>query len=228
MGMTAGRGHLLASAATLGLAAAISATPALALGPYGSIFGGANVANDMTFTSSDDPFSYNPRTLHFQPGTIIGAAIGNQFGPIRGEGEASFRWNGVNGVTVQGEGNQSAIGSVGVFALMANGWFDFPGMPGVTPYVGGGVGPALIHLKAQSTDCCSEPLIINSSLFAFAYQVGAGARVHVPGTSIAVSLDYRFFATSSFTLPIGRGAEGSASYSAHSVMVGLTMPLMLP
>jgi opacity protein-like surface antigen len=222
-----GRGLLLMSVAVGAVAAAAWSTPAAATDPYWTLFGGLNRVEGMRLNSDDWPYSDYQRILNFNAGGVVGVAVGKALmGPVRGEAEFSYRFNGLNTVTVQGEGVHSGSGNAGVFAMMLNGWVDLGQAGDLTPYIGGGIGAAHVHLSALSTECCSWPLDFDERHWAPAVQLGAGLKYGL-GNGSTVSLDYRYFATGQFTIDSLRGASESAStrYRAHSVMLGWTMPL---
>jgi len=198
---------------------------------YWSAAAGANFVQPMTLNSASYPFNNFPRTLNFGTGLAATASLGHHFGTyFRAEGELSFRTNSLNGVTVQGEGSQPFnSGSVSAFGVMANGWFDIPLGGMVTPYLGGGIGTAMVNLKAvtiSAAPCVGcDPINVDSSQWAFAYQLGAGVAVDLGGGT-KMTFDYRYFATNSFTVPLNAGgAMGTTSYTAQSALVGLRFPI---
>lgn len=222
------RGSLLAGTATaVGLLAGGQASQAG--DPYFAFAGGLNFVSPMTFNSTDYPLSSFRRTLNFDGGFIGTAAVGHYLGPsFRAEGELSFRANTLNNVTVQGEGVASLnSGGVNAFGIMGNGWFDIANPTKVTPYVGGGLGAARINLNMDtSAGGGIREIDVSSAQWVFAYQLGAGLAFAM-NNGAKITLDYRYFATSEFSVPFTGDNAGTATanYAAQSVMVGLRMPI---
>jgi opacity protein-like surface antigen len=230
MRANAARQVLLASAA--GALVVAWTAPAAATDPYWMLFGGLNHATPTDLSSPNAignwPFYAYPRTLRFDPGGVLGIAVGKTMGPMRGEAELSYRFNGLGNITIQGEGVVPGSGSVRVLAAMVNGWFDLPGHDGFTPYVGGGIGAAHLHLTP------SEPpggfgywLDVDERRWALAFQLGAGLKFGMRSGG-TLSLDYRYFGTSRIALsPLSNYGDGygSVRYRAHSVMLGWTKPI---
>jgi len=224
---------LMAGAALIGL---LTADPSWAFGndPYFALSGGLNFVPDITLDSTSFPLSTYPRMLDFNTGFAGTAAFGGRIGTsLRLEKELSYRFNTLDSLTVQIEGPQGFDdGSVSAFGVMANGWIDIPTGTGWTPYIGGGIGAANVHLSLDSNTgapCTCWGVDIDSSQWVFAYQLGAGVAIGMGG-GITATLDYRYFATSEFSMPFtsdGGAPSGDAtgSYSAHSALFGLRFPL---
>jgi opacity protein-like surface antigen len=198
---------------------------------------GLNYVPEMTFESDTYPLSVYPRMLDYELGFAGYKALGGHLMPnFRTEGELSYRYNALDGVTVHLEGPQDFTGgSVSAFGIMANGWMDFPTGTNWTPYVGGGVGGANVHVSLDtdvSAPCFCYGVDIDSSQWVFAYQVGAGVAIDM-GVGITATIDYRYFATADFTVPFTTdgsppSGETTTNYSAHSAMLGLRFPLGAP
>ena len=148
----------------------------------------------------------------FGDGFGLGARAGVQTGPLRFEGEFTYRHNpfdSINGVSA------GVHGSMQSFAFMANGIYDFP-MPlwgGVTPHVGGGIGAVNLDLGHKGSGNITTET-------QFGYQALAG--VSVPLTpSLSLDLDYRYLATTDPTFRNGFGARLATSYSTHNLGASL-------
>ena len=114
-------------------------------------------------------------------------------------------------------------GAFSMLAFMANVDYDFDTGSRWVPYVGGGLGLAIISLDAESADGES---FVDDRDTVFAYQVGAGIGYEFPlpeGRSVTVSLDWRYFGTQAptFTGAV-TGNEFETEISGHDIGIGLT------
>lgn len=227
------RNELLAGVAAVCLA---GAAPALAQETYFSLGGGLNVLGDADASADccgNYPLDFYDRTFSSDEGFVGSIAIGHEIHDrFRLEGELSFRSNSLGGVTVQNEGPQAFDdGKTTTFSFMANGWFDFDTGTHLTPYIGGGVGGALVSFDAStlSDGPCSHcySLDFDGEEFVFAWQLGAGVAIGNPG-ELQWTIDYRFFHANGIDLPFSGDFSGTAEttgFGSHSAMVGLRMPL---
>ena len=113
-------------------------------------------------------------------------------------------------------------GAFSMLAFMANVDYDFDTGSRWVPYVGGGLGLAIISLDAESAEGES---FVDDRDTVFAYQVGAGIGYEFPlpeGRSVTVSLDWRYFGTQapSFTGEL-TGNEFETEISGHDIGIGL-------
>ena len=117
---------------------------------------------------------------------------------------------------------QTVVGDFSMVAFMANVDYDFDTGSRWVPYVGGGLGVAIISIDTE-TDT-GRPLADDSDTV-FAYQVGAGIGYEFPleeGRSITVSLDWRYFATQdpTFTGQV-TGGKFDVGISGHDIGIGI-------
>jgi opacity protein-like surface antigen len=114
------------------------------------------------------------------------------------------------------------------WSLMANAWYDFDlGLP-VTPYVGGGIGLALVKISGQLGHFAGDGSTVVGTLFekndnVFAWQLGAGVSMPITDT-VKAFVDYRYFAADDAHLMLEPGYHGgsiNADFNSQSVMVGL-------
>ncbi len=158
----------------------------------------------------------------FDTGYYVGGTVGyawannNNDTVFRLEGELSYRQNDFDQFTVLGfdfdmDGDTSALG------LMVNGFYDIGTGTSWKPYLGGGIGLALVSINDATV--VGIPLADDDDTV-FAYQLGAGLGYEV-NPNLTISLDYRFFATvdPDFTDPTG--IEFSAEYMSHNIGLGL-------
>lgn len=226
----------LSSAAAIGTVAltATVAMPAFAEEPfYVSLGAGVNILSDIDLNSSDFIVQANTRTLDFDVGVAVAAAIGYRFHPFfRGEAELSYRRNTYDGATVENEGPVSASGDVTAFGFMLNGWVDLPNSSMITPYVGGGIGAAHVVIDASTGRATPADGAYNfdDSDTVFAYQIGTGVAVTLPN-GMELTLDYRYFHADGMDVAFTgdeTGTAQSSDYKAHSAMVGVRIPFGMP
>ena len=120
------------------------------------------------------------------------------------------------------KGSQPVNGAFSMLAFMANVDYDFDMGSPWKPYVGGGLGLAIISLDTETEAGTS---LADDRDTVFAYQVGAGIGYEFPlaeGRSLTVSLDWRYFDTQSPTFK-GEvtGAEFDVGISGHDIGIGL-------
>ena len=194
-------------------------------GPYVSAFIGVSMLDDTTVTNYDylygDVFREN---VEFDTGVYTGFTGGYDFGFVRLEGELSYRYNEIDSIT----GLSSVYkfhpydSDIGAFATMFNVFFDLHNSTRVTPYLGGGIGVAVLTLSNDywgggsyyySSDDHSDDTV-------FAYQFGGGVDIAL-NRNMSLDVGYRYFKTDdaqidSDYLPL----TSSFEYESHNVMVG--------
>jgi opacity protein-like surface antigen len=130
---------------------------------------------------------------------------------LRFEAEVTYHQNGVGTVHYNNGTSASGSGSYNSTAYMANVFYDLPTGTNWSPYIGGGIGMATIHLSENSGAHNGD-----SSDDEFAYQgmVGIGyAPDTIPNTQW--TLGYRYLGTSD-----AKYGGTSVQYSTNSVEVG--------
>jgi opacity protein-like surface antigen len=231
------RKTLMISAAAVAMA--MAAPSAQAASSYVSLFGGANFLGKFNSTAHMAN-SYYSRTesvaSSFKTGFVVGGNYGVDWGTFRTEIELGFRQNKASkahvvlSYTYYGSNygpyvsNPTIDVAMRTYSLMANVWYDFhdvlPG--GVTPYVGGGIGGAMVQVSGKyGTTKLNEN---NSSVFA--WQLGAGASMPV-SDSMKLYLDYRYFNAPGANLTLRPSLKLTHEFSAssHTVLVGLRINL---
>jgi opacity protein-like surface antigen len=193
-------------------------------GPYFSGFLGTSFATDTTVSSFDNstPFgtTFSDR-VSFDPGVYVGGTGGYDFGFLRLEGELSYRHAGIDTVTdVNGSRFRNVDGDVGVFATMFNAYFDMQNPSRVTPYLGGGIGFATVHISDTTGFNNSGKVFLydRSSDTVFAYQVGAGMDIALTNR-YSLDVGYRYFKTEKATLD-GDFITSELRFESHNAMVG--------
>lgn len=156
-------------------------------------------------------------TTEFENGYAVSGAFGRQFGAnLRGEIELAYQSNDIErhsnvraggilldnedaGVLITGSGNLGATvgalvddgqGSVESTFLMANAYYDFNPIGAFRPYVGGGLGVAMVDVDYSPSDL---PIISDDDTV-FAYQAIAGASFDLSDRT-ALFAQYRYRAT---------------------------------
>ncbi len=152
---------------------------------YMSIFGGLALPEESAFTGGG--YVYD---MSFDDGFTIGLTAGTEIARgVRGELEVSYLSTDVDEVDtgaflppVPGEGG------VEQFFLLTNLWKDFELGMGLSPYVGGGVGLAIVDFDARPA---GAPAGTDDTKVAPAAQLGAGLRFQVVD-DVTLDFGYRF------------------------------------
>lgn len=123
---------ILATVTLPALCLANSAVP----GPYMSAFIGLHVPTERDVSSTDyvTGNSYYDR-VELDPGVNMGFAGGYDFGIVRLEGEMSYKNAEIKSINNQltGERFHNAVGDLGVFAMMFNGFMNLHNNSAVIP-----------------------------------------------------------------------------------------------
>lgn len=120
-------------------------------------------------------------------------------------------------------GKKDVDGAFSMLAFMANVDYDFKNESRWVPYVGGGLGLAIISLDTELA--INGRSLVDDSDTVLAFQVGAGLGYEFPleeGRSITVSLDWRYFGTQTPTFKGDvTGNEFDATIGGHDIGIGL-------
>jgi OmpA-OmpF porin, OOP family len=169
---------------------------------------GAVFLNDSDLTQSDG----TKGKAEYDTGFGITGALGYDFGPARIEGEVGYRSNGYDNVAASGQEKVNVGGDVTAWDFMLNGYYDFENATAFTPYVGGGIGAAVLDSSSINAGGIIMP---SGDDTVFAYQVIAGA-AYTFADVWAVQLEYRFFGTADPTYN-----STDSEYMSHNVFVGI-------
>lgn len=133
--------------------------------------------------------------------------------PLRGEIELGMRGNGIDDISGLG-----GSGDVELFTVMGNVLYDIEGLvPGITPYLGGGLGFASIDLDDVTP---INGNTVSDSDIVFAGQLIAGASARI-AEDLDLTGQYNFLMTKQgeYQLPNGQGFD--MEYETHTFTVGL-------
>ncbi|MBU5612690.1 outer membrane protein [Geomonas azotofigens] len=207
--------------ALLALPAVASATP-LYPGPYVSGFVGVTIPETTNATSFTGGTVFDDR-IKFDPGLNVGGTLGYDFGFMRFEGEISYKDLQLNTVTDRGTGERFRVtdGNVDTTAFMANVFVDLHNDTPITPYVGGGVGFAALHMNDVVGYSLSTPgvtgLYMADDQVVFAYQAGGGLELAL-NRQLSLDLAYRYFGTSQASF-----ISTEFEVKSHNASVGLRL-----
>jgi opacity protein-like surface antigen len=156
-----------------------------------------------------------------------------------GEGESEVTHTFFTHVTADAQDNDVPANlRLRAWSLMANAWYDFDlGLP-ITPYVGGGIGMAMVKVsgslgRTNPGGTTDEGTVLprTSSIVrlherndtVFAWQLGVGASMPISDTT-KLFVDYRYFAADDAHLKLEPGFNGGsvdADFNSHSIMAGI-------
>ena len=186
--------------------------------PKGFYVGAALGANFLT--DSDLKGSGINNEAEFKIGPVGLISLGYGYGNgLRTEIEGGYRNNGVDKIT--GPGASGGNGRFHAYSLMLNALYDINTGTPFTPYLGAGIGWAIVDPSGVKT--LNGTRSVNDSDNRFAYQGILGVAYSLT-PQWKLSLDYRYFATldPEFTASNTTGSRKvDSDYNSHSVMLGL-------
>ena len=166
--------------------------------------------------------------VDFDKGFGISGAIGHASGPLRLEGELSYRKNDLDQVKVKtvlagtvlftASSVLDLTGDVSSLGFMANAFYDFDAGDNWAPFVMAGLGGAKINLDAETV--AGAAVTYDESDTVLAYQVGAGVGYNI-SPKTAVNLQYRLFGTSDPEFNDGT-VTIDGEYLSHNFLIGVT------
>jgi opacity protein-like surface antigen len=189
-------------------------------GPYVSAFLGTTFTQNTTVSGFDRGTAYSDRAT-FDPGIYIGGTGGYDFGFLRLEAELSYRNAPFDTITFSDTTRFNNVnGDLDVYATMFNVFFDAHNSTPVTPYVGGGIGFATLHLSNTFVNSPSffGGLYQDSSDTVFASQVGAGLDIAL-NNRFSLDVGYRYFITERANLGSNL-ISSNLKFESHNMMVG--------
>jgi opacity protein-like surface antigen len=215
---------IIISAALLLALPSIGAAAEPHAGAYVSGFIGVSVPGDSDVTT--DYFDNSPSVrdqVEFDPGINIGGTGGYDFGYVRLEGEVSYKYSEISSLYDQTNNVRyhNPDGSLGVSAFMANVFFDLHNESRVTPYLGGGIGFAVLNLSDTfgTSAAGREYLYGEDDDAVFAYQVGAGVEIAL-NRIYSLDIGYRYFGTDTANFNNDFDQASRMKFESHNVIVG--------
>jgi opacity protein-like surface antigen len=193
-------------------------------GPYFSGFLGTSLSKNLNVSNYDYLFNsaYNDR-LSLDPGILAGVTGGYDFGIMRIEGELSYRNAKIDKLTdTTGEQFRNIDGDLGIYTTMVNVFFDMHNTSPITPYLGGGIGVATLHMSdtyGYGNTLGYTQLYGDSSDTVLAAQVGAGLDIAL-NRHLSLDLGYRYFITDQANFDTN-WISSSMRFESHNATVGL-------
>ncbi len=152
-------------------------------------------------------------TQESDPGFAGALALGTTFfNNWRGEAELSY-----SNADVDSFSGTNGTGETSMFGLMFNGYYDFKNSSKWTPYVGAGIGGAVVDFDDLSPVGGSR---ITHSDHVFAYQGIAGVTYKIDD-ALGLFTEYRYVGTGDRDLRTDSGVNVEADSGEHRIMVGL-------
>ena len=231
-----GQGFKFAAVAAVGVLATLAVPARAQMLLPGSFYIGAQGGWTSLETVTNDghpqrigPFAgQNAQSLEsFDDGFNVGGRAGFKMGPWRLEGELSYRANDTHDLQMivprsrPGMAGNAERHSV---AEMANLIYDFDlglGFP-VTPHVGGGIGAAQVTRNLSNRFGGTHDTVT-----VFAYQAIGGVRYMVL-PSVALDIDYRYFATTGTTFTSTNPDQIRSDYPTHHIVASVSWLFGVP
>jgi opacity protein-like surface antigen len=152
-------------------------------------------------------------TVTYNPGVVLALLGGYQFNNgLRGEGEVDYRRVSTDSLYNHDLGVQ-ADSDIWSYGFMANLYYDFKNRTAITPYVGGGVGMAVVRFEQGTAR--ARTLWSSDEDVAVAYQGIAGFALKIADDT---SLDFVYH---HFAIPRLHFNQLSAEFRGINVSVGI-------
>ena len=206
-------------------------------GLYVNLGGGLAILPGTDETPHSKAFPQSPRDPNdadwaFDIGFGVDAAIGYDFGSFRADAEFTYLTSKFVFDVHPEDGrsdNDDADDTLTVIAGMANAWYDLYTGTAWTPYIGVGVGGALLSVQLATGED-EEDQYFDGSGIGFAYQAGVGVAFEVL-SGFSLTAGYQFFGTlaTDVTHDGGTTDEGeddddhtvSPTLMAHGIQLGM-------
>jgi len=175
------------------------------------------LTGDYTYMSDQDVSGGSASNLQLNDGWGIGGSIGYLpsssipiINSLRFEAEVTYHENQISKLGHNGAAATSGTGNYEATAYMANMFYDLQTGTQWTPYIGGGLGFATVHLPTGLVGNTND----SDNEFAYQGMIGVG---YTPDTipDTQWTLGYRYLATDD---PKYSGA--STEYSTHNIEIG--------
>ena len=169
--------------------------------------------------------TFNDR-IEFDTSINLGGSGGNTIWVLFWvEGEISYKNGEMSSITDQTKPARYANvdGRVGVYSMMFNAFLDLRNPSVVTPYIGGGVGVAALHLGdtygTNTTTGARLRLYESDNDAVFAYQAGAGLEIALT-PRFSLDIGYRYFGTAKAKFDRSAFSTTEFKYESHNASVG--------
>ncbi len=176
------------------------------------IYIGALIGPNFAF-DSDVELGGNKRNADYEPGVAFsmfgGYALGNG---LRLEGEIAIRGNEFDHLD-----GSNLNGDLLSLAFMANGFYDFDTGSAFVPYLGLGIGVAVVEADNVRS---GGSRIVDDTAAGFAYQF-AGGLAYMLTPRLALVGDLRFFGTTDLEMRAAGGGDYDTSYFNVDLLFGL-------
>ena len=176
-------------------------------GPRGMYFSG-----NMGFGVRPNADIAGPSGNEFDndPAFVINGAIGMELNPmVRAEGEIGWHRNAAD----IADGTPPQDFSFSVISFMGNGYFDIPTNSPVRPYLGAGIGFALVGVQEDVFGDDTDSDLVG----AFQLMGGVGFDIN-PQTTL--TFGYRYFTTTDPAFRLAASGPFETEYTSHDFMFG--------
>jgi len=195
-------------------------------GPYLSAFVGATFPTKQSVNSTDFVTSRSfSDHVSFDPGINAGGSAGFDFGYLRLEAEVSYKYANIKSITDQSTNVSfgNVDGYLGVLATMFNMFIDLHNDTPVTPYLGGGIGFAALHLNntyGSGANGVRLLLYQGDDDTVFAYQAAAGIGIAL-NRQVTLDLGYRYFGTATGSFGSDAPIMTETKFESHNAVAGI-------
>ena len=170
------------------------------------LYVGGNIGLGV-LSNSDVSDPMGSATIEYNPGLVLGVAVGYAFNNLRVEGEIDWQKNDLDRVEAFGM-NASVNGDTSGLTLLLNGYYDFVNNSAFTPFISAGIGYANVSINSNDLDADDDDNV-------FAYQVGAGIAYAVTD-SVTVDVKYRYYGAAD------AGFDGAdVEIASHNILAGV-------
>lgn len=180
--------------------------------PYASLYGGASFLEEADNEFEGGGSLESEFDTGFVVGGTAGVAISTVF-DVRIELDLNYRRHAVDEIG----GTSDVDGTANAFGALSNYWIDVKNRTPFTPYLGGGIGLAVIDLddvEQAGADAFDDKDVV------FAWQLGGGIGWDL-SKRVTLGLDYRWFATTDPELENAADADFDSEYSSHNLIASL-------
>ncbi len=144
--------------------------------------------------------------VSYEPGAVVGVAVGHDFGSYRFEGEVAYQQNNLDEISALGA-SAEVDGDISLFTVLLNGYYEFVPNGRMTPYLTAGFGLASAEFDLEGT---SEQDAVT------AFQVGAGISYFI-SEEFVIDFKYRYLVTSDLELD-----NLDVDFTSHNIMIGFS------